>query len=55
MGDGSFLVSTDSRGRISLGKVAKRCKSYTITEEPGGVLILTPEDRTSPNYPPEAP
>lgn len=54
MGDGTFLVSTDSRGRINLGKVARRCKSYSITEEPGGVLILTPVDRTNPNYPPES-
>lgn len=42
MGDGTFLVSTDSRGRINLGKVAKKSKSYAITEEPGGRLILTP-------------
>lgn len=42
MGDGTFLVSTDSRGRVNLGKVAQKHKRYSITEEPGGVLILTP-------------
>lgn len=42
MGDGTFLVSTDSRGRINLGKVAQKSKRYAITEEPGGTLILTP-------------
>jgi len=38
---GETLLTLDSRKRVSLGKLARH-DHYMITEEPGGVLILTP-------------
>ena len=35
-------VRPDSKGRISLGKLAEGVSSFTITERPNGVVLLEP-------------
>jgi hypothetical protein len=47
MAEKEIMVELDSRNRICLTKVKNRHDRYRITEEAGGVIILTPVDLLS--------